>query len=89
MTRCEIYFTGSVQGVGFRFTSKHVSRRFDVTGTVENLADGRVKMVCEGDPAQIQAFIVEVSQSTHGRVTNTEILDKRFSGEFKGFEIVG
>ena len=89
MTRNEIYFSGNVQGVGFRFTSKQVSRNYDVTGTVENLADGRVKMVCEGDLAQIQAFIADVSQSTHGRVTDTEILDKRFTGEFKGFEIVG
>lgn len=88
MKRKEIYFSGNVQGVGFRFTSKQVSRNYEVTGTVENLADGRVKMVCEGDPAQIESFVAEVSQSTHGRVTDTEILDKRYSGEFEGFEIV-
>lgn len=88
LKRNEIYFSGAVQGVGFRFTSKQVSRSFDVTGTVQNLADGRVKMVCEGDLAQIEAFIAEVSQATHGRVTDTQILDKPFTGEFKGFEIV-
>jgi len=88
MTRKEIYFSGSVQGVGFRFTSKQVSRRYEVTGTVENLTDGRVKMICEGDLTQIEAFIVEVSQTTHGRVSDTEILDRSFTGEFEGFEIV-
>ena len=88
MKRFEIYFSGSVQGVGFRFTSKQVSRRFDVVGTVQNLTDGRVKMICEGDPAQIRAFIEQVAQSTHGRVADTEILDKPITGEFTGFEIV-
>jgi len=88
MKRFEIYFSGSVQGVGFRFTSKQVSRLYDVVGTVQNLADGRVKMICEGDPAQIRGFIEEVAQSTHGQVTDTEILDKPLTGEFKGFEIV-
>ena len=88
MKRNEIYFSGSVQGVGFRFTSKQASRNYNVTGTVENLADGRVKMICEGDHAQIQAFIVEVGQSTYGRVTKTEILDKPFTGEFELFDIV-
>ena len=88
MKRFEIYFSGSVQGVGFRFTSKQVSRLFDIVGTVQNLADGRVKMICEGDPAQIRAFIEKVAQSTHGRVTDTEILDGPITGEFKGFEIV-
>ena len=45
-------------------------------------------MICEGDHAQIQAFIVEVGQSTYGRVTSTEILDKPFTGEFELFDIV-
>jgi len=89
MKRNEIFFSGSVQGVGFRFTSKQVSRNYDVTGTVENLADGRVKMICEGDLGQIESYIAEVCQSTHGKVTDTEILDKPFTGEFEGFEIVG
>ena len=88
MTRFEIYFSGSVQGVGFRFTSKQVSRSFDVVGTVENLTDGRVKMICEGNSAEIRAFIAEVSESTHGRVNQTEIVEKPFEGGFEGFEIV-
>ncbi len=89
MKRNEIYFSGTVQGVGFRFNSKQVSRGYNVTGTVENLADGRVKMVCEGDLAEIQAFIAAVCQTTQGRVTQTEILDKPFQGEFETFEIIG
>ncbi len=88
MKRFEIYFSGSVQGVGFRFTSQQVSRRFDVAGTVQNLPDGRVKMICEGDSKEIRAFISEVSESTHGNVAHTEINETSFTGEFEGFVIV-
>ena len=47
MNRCRltIYYSGRVQGVGFRFTTKSVAAGYDVVGTVRNLVDGRVELV--------------------------------------------
>ncbi|MGD0088020.1 MAG: acylphosphatase, partial [Verrucomicrobiota bacterium] len=44
MKRCRmhIFYSGHVQGVGFRYTTKTVATGFEVTGTVRNLPDGRV-----------------------------------------------
>ena len=46
--RREVYFSGRVQGVGFRYTVRMVASRFAVTGFVKNLPDGRVQLVAEG-----------------------------------------
>jgi acylphosphatase len=55
-----VYFSGQVQGVGFRFTSRQLARGFDVAGYVRNLPDGRVELVAEGDPAEIDRFLQAV-----------------------------
>ena len=44
----EIFYSGRVQGVGFRYTAKTVAAGFEITGTVRNLPDGRVELVAEG-----------------------------------------
>jgi len=88
MTRFEVHFSGRVQGVGFRYTTKQVARAYDVTGTVQNLADGRVRLVCEGEAGSTESFINEVATSTHGHVTDVEIERSPATGEFNGFEIL-
>ena len=41
--------TGDVQGVGFRAGCRDAAVRFGVVGTVRNLDDGRVEVVCAGE----------------------------------------
>jgi len=55
--RRRVYFSGRVQGVGFRFTCQTVARGFGVAGYVRNLPDGRVELVTEGDPAELDRFV--------------------------------
>ena len=38
-----IFFSGRVQGVGFRYATAQVARQFEVAGFVANLPDGRVR----------------------------------------------
>jgi acylphosphatase len=55
-----VYYSGQVQGVGFRFTARQLARGFDVAGYVRNLPDGRVELVAEGEPAEIDRFLQAV-----------------------------
>jgi acylphosphatase len=57
MQRVTVFYSGRVQGVGFRATVRHLARGYDVTGTVRNLADGRVELVAEGAKAELEAFL--------------------------------
>jgi acylphosphatase len=88
MKRYEIFFSGRVQGVGFRYTSKQVARSFDLVGTVENLSDGRVKMVLEGEIAVVEGFIREVCDSIHGHVAEVKMTSEPATGKFVDFEII-
>jgi acylphosphatase len=62
-TARRVFFSGRVQGVGFRFTVCDVARRFDVAGFVRNLPDGRVELLCEGPPDETVRFIDAVYQA--------------------------
>lgn len=58
MKRCRmcILYSGHVQGVGFRYTTKTVAAGYEVTGSVRNLPDGRVELIAEGARAELEAF---------------------------------
>jgi acylphosphatase len=68
-----VYYSGRVQGVGFRFTSLHLARGFDVAGYVRNLPDGRVELVAEGDRAEIDAFLEAVRDAMDRHIRDVTV----------------
>ena len=87
--RLQILYSGSVQGVGFRYTVKNTAHGFDVTGTVRNLPDGRVELFAEGDRAELDEFRKAIQDSEVGRfIRNEEMAWSDPQGGFRGFEIV-
>ncbi len=91
MGRCRmmILYSGRVQGIGFRYNAKSVALGFDVTGTVRNLADGRVELVAEGERAELEAFQQAVRDSGLESVIRDEAVTwSPVRGGFRGFEIV-
>ncbi|MFN7844453.1 MAG: acylphosphatase, partial [Pirellula sp.] len=85
MRRVTCFFSGRVQGVGFRFHTKEVAKKFSVQGTVQNLDDGRVKVVAEGEKDEIHRFLDAVSQSMTGNVKGDERFESDASSEFESF----
>lgn len=85
--RWHIFFIGRVQGVGFRYTCRELSKQHSVTGWVKNLPDGSVEMIVEGDVTTVRAYVTDVCDSTHGRVDNREITKSDATGEFDSMQI--
>ncbi len=56
----EIYYSGRVQGVGFRYSTWLAAREFEVSGFVANLPDGRVLLEAEGQESEIVGFKKEI-----------------------------
>jgi acylphosphatase len=85
----EIYYSGRVQGVGFRYAVKAVARGYEVIGTVRNLPDGRVEMFAEGAQGELEDFRKAIQDSEVGRfIRNEEVRWSEASNEFRGFEII-
>ncbi len=82
-----VYFSGRVQGVGFRYQTLHVAREFDVAGWVQNLPDGRVLLEVEGVAGQVRDFIAAVQERMTGFVRKTEQSEARRPAQFQGFGI--
>ncbi len=47
--RATILVSGKVQGVGLRNSVKNVAKEIGLKGSVENLEDESVLIICEGD----------------------------------------
>jgi acylphosphatase len=85
--RATVHFAGRVQGVGFRYTTQSIARRFAVTGFVQNLPDGRVKLVAEAERREIEAFLAEVREHFASQIRDELIDVGPATGEFDGFRI--
>ncbi|HDY65096.1 MAG TPA: acylphosphatase [Phycisphaerae bacterium] len=82
-----VYFSGTVQGVGFRFTACRAAAGFDVTGCVRNLPDGRVHCLIEGQGDQIDAFLEELERRMRGYIRHTTQQTAPPSGRWESFDV--
>lgn len=82
-----VHYSGRVQGVGFRYCARRTAEEFAVTGTVRNLADGRVHLVVEGGAAQVEAFLAELATRMAPNIRHVDMQRETPTGEFTSFEI--
>ncbi|MCL4134751.1 UNVERIFIED_CONTAM: hypothetical protein GTU68_024800 [Idotea baltica] len=83
----EVYFSGHVQGVGFRYCTLQVAKGYEVTGTVSNLADGRVFLEAEGSERECGLFLRAVQEELETYIRKTEVTEGRRLGKFTRFTI--
>jgi acylphosphatase len=82
-----VFFSGRVQGVGFRYTATQVAKEFEVTGFVTNLDDGRVRLEAEGAEGELEKFVAALQERMHGFVRKAERVTGRRAAQFQGFSI--
>ena len=58
-----VYYSGQVQGVGFRYTARNLARGYTLAGYVRNLEDRRVLLEVEGDEAELKRFLGEIDET--------------------------
>jgi len=86
--RMSVFFSGTVQGVGFRFTAQRIARGFDVTGYVRNLPDGRVELEAEGEEPFLHDLLSDVRDGEMASyIRDTEVNWSPARGAFSSFSI--
>jgi len=85
--RREVRYTGRVQGVGFRYTTKSIAERYRVTGYVRNRADGSVELVAEGEADELGRFLTDVEERMRENLRNVKVIRTDATAQFAGFEI--
>lgn len=85
--RARVLVSGTVQGVGYRFSTLNEAREVGISGWVRNLADGRVEAVFEGNRGDVEAMIRWCHEgSLAARVTDVAVKYEPPEG-MQGFEI--
>jgi len=86
--RIRIIYSGTVQGVGFRYATKAVASSLGLTGWVRNRPDFTVEVVCEGEEARLLLFLDRIADGPMRKyITDSDISWLEPNGEFDSFDI--
>jgi acylphosphatase len=79
---------GKVQGVGYRFFATRVARRLGLKGSIENMRDGTVEAMVEGEKKAIDDWLEELKEGPrYAEVTQIEQETKEFTGRLGDFDV--
>ena len=86
MRRLTAYISGKVQKTGYRARVLSIARDFGLTGYVQNLDDGRVKVVAEGEDYDLESLpgAIDIKNT----LIQVDDIQKEYSvatDEFQGF----
>jgi acylphosphatase len=82
-----VYYTGRVQGVGFRYATEDIAHDLGVCGWVKNLRDGRVEIMAEAEEKVLQDFLLKVSRCFSQYIQDTDLEWLASGNEFKDFRV--
>lgn len=82
-----VLYSGRVQGVGFRYTAHQIAQRHAVTGFVKNLRDGRVELIAEGTPDQLNRLLKGISTAMSVNIDDADVQTTPATGRYTSFEV--
>jgi acylphosphatase len=86
MIRAILDISGNVQHANYRSKVVSIAKNYNVTGNVQNLSNGNVKIIAEGEEKDVERFIQDIN--IKNTLINVTDLKKEYStptGEYEGF----
>jgi len=87
MKAIEVFISGIVQGVGFRYFTLKVARELGIKGYVKNLLDGRVYIYAVGDEKSLEKLLEKVKIGPPLAVVRDVVVREVEPKEFEKFEV--
>lgn len=85
--QAHVYYSGRVQGIGFRYTLQDMANCQKVWGWVKNLDDARVEVFAEAEEDTLNSFLQQVKQKFFQQIKDVNIEWLPASGEFRDFSV--
>ncbi len=82
-----LYYSGNVQGIGFRYTLQDLAGTFKVCGWVKNLSDGRVELLAEAEEDILGNFLEQIKAHFSRYIKEVTVEWFPASGNFRDFQI--
>jgi len=91
MKRITATVSGRIQNVGYRARVISIAKEFKVTGSVQNLSDGRVRITAEGEEDILEGFLAAIKiKNTLIDVEDVEVEHSDMTGDYADFyKLVG
>lgn len=88
MKRYKIIFKGRVQGVGFRYTSKIIADKLNLTGTIKNLYNGNVECYIQGTNTKINDFLEQLDNQKYIDIKSYEKTEVKVRNNESHYKII-
>jgi len=83
-----LLLAGRVQGVGFRYFAEARAAKYNIKGYVKNTYDNKVEIICQGEPDNLDKFILEVKNGpSFSHIINVEMEEIENSPIYDSFGI--
>ena len=82
-----IYYSGKVQGIGFRYTVQDIASLLKICGWVKNLNDSRVEVLAEAEEEILNSLLEQVNQHFSRYIKEVNVEWQPASGEFRDFQV--
>lgn len=83
LRQIECIISGRVQGMMYRDFACRKARRFGLVGIVENLLDGTVHIIAQGDQSELDQYVLLLKRGS--MFSRVEAVDVRWSNTEKAF----
>ena len=81
------WFSGHVQGCGFRYYTLRLMAGYPVSGYVKNLPDGRVELLLQGEEETLAEALRSLQEHHRGHIRSTETTRREPTESFDGFQV--
>jgi len=82
-----VYYSGRVQGIGFRFTAQRIAEELGVCGWVKNLDDGRVEILVQAGEDKLKDFLAQINSALSSYIQDIQTDWGPATGEFRNFGV--